>query len=128
MVDPSDVELEDLIGASGSSADDLDVSSKLELAQKVKTLGSLKLDDEGRMLISCPAYNAINKDFICGIFPLPDPDGNGFKQVCTGPTITISNDSDLQSGKSCSGSCPYNPARLDESSDDSDDDSGGLFG
>ncbi|QUJ71939.1 hypothetical protein [Haloarcula marismortui] len=125
-MDPEDVDLEDLINSSSGSVDDLNVDSKLELAQKVKTLGSLKLDDEGRMLISCPAYTSSNTDYICGIFPLPDPGGDGFKQVCTGPNMEIYKDSSLGSGRACASNCPYNPARLDESSDDGDD-SGGLF-
>jgi hypothetical protein len=127
MVEPSDVDLEDLVSASGGSANDLNVDSKLELAQKVKTLGSLKLDDEGRMLISCPAYTSSNTDYICGIFPLPDPGGEGFKQVCTGPNMEIYDGSRLGSGRKCSRNCPYNPSRLDESGNDEDDDSGGLF-
>ncbi|WP_436935736.1 hypothetical protein [Halovenus marina] len=128
-MNPEDVDLEDLIESSDSSADDLNVSSKSELADKVISLGSVKLDDEGRMLISCvggsPARGRGN--YICGIFPLPDPNGDGFKQVCTGPTMRYS-DGKVYSGDIAFSSCPYNPGRLNDDTGSDDSDGGGLFG
>jgi hypothetical protein len=126
MVEPDDIDLEDLISASGNSEEDFDVESRLELVEKVLALGSLKLDDEGRMLISCPGRTSGSNEYVCGIFPVPDPDGDGFKQVCTGPTMSLYNGSELSAGTKCASDCPFSPRRLEEDSNESDNSGGWL--
>jgi len=116
-MDPEDIDVEDLIGSSGT-----DVSSKSleDIYEKVSIEGVVYLDDKGKMLISCPCYKA-RKPLVCPVFPVPDPDGDT-KLVCSGPKIRYNNSNLVDEVEKVSrkpdSSCPYNPNGLRSSGND----------
>lgn len=102
IMDPDDIDITDLIDDSDDNEDDLpDIENmtREQIINYVHTFGSLPLDDYGRMLILCSSYSGGQ---ICGIYPIPDPNGNGSVMVCTGPLNTNNH----------SKGCAYNPRRL----------------
>lgn len=85
--DLSDIDLEDLIDTDDQGSPSIEEMSGPELEEYVMKMGSVPLDDQGRMLISCP--NNPNPAF-CGLYPVPGPDGE-LKIDCTGPLNTTGN-------------------------------------
>lgn len=122
MVDPNDVDLEQLISGAESSSDVKNMSFK-DVGRKVATEGSVYLDDKGRMLVKCPEYNSSSSCNVCALYPLPDPEGGGTKMVCSGPLMEVHNNEAVRRvSASPDSACSYNPDRLGGSND-----SGGWF-
>lgn len=125
MVEPEDIDLEDLV--SGGGGEDVSSMTLTDVAKKVATEGVVYIDDKGKMLIKCPEYNWRNGCVICPVYPMPDPDTGGTKQVCGGPCMQIPDSGPAERvSDSPKSSCAYNPDRLGGGSN-SDDGSGGLF-
>ena len=128
MVDPEDVDLEDLISNSSSDSGMEDYDLK-DVFKKVYAEGVVYLDDQGRCLVKCPANDGNNS--VCAVYPMPDPSG-GQEMKCSGPLIreytsASSPDvgvkrSDLGPHESCR-YCAHGEGRSDEDNSD-----GGLLG
>jgi hypothetical protein len=88
--DPMDdfpFDLDDFVPDDDGGTPDIADMSPRELEEYVMKMGSVSLDEQGRMLISCP--NNANPAF-CGLYPVPGPEGDVEIQ-CTGPLNTNGN-------------------------------------
>jgi hypothetical protein len=130
MVDPDDVDLEDLISDSSKDTG-LEGYDLKNVFKKVYTEGVVYLDDQGRCLVKCPANDGNNS--VCAVYPMQSKKG-GQEMVCSGPLIrefssSTSPDigvkrSDLAPHESCR-YCPSGEGRSDE--EDGDGLLGGLL-
>lgn len=107
MVDPEDIDLEQLVSGGG---EDVSSYSLEDVFNKVATEGVVYLDDKGKMLIKCPCTHISSSNIkMCAVYPMPDPDGDGSKMVCSGPLMRDGN----RINKAPSNNCSYSPDRLE---------------